>query len=475
MNRPTSRGPFDLDDALRAIADQVVPARDDDDSADRVRSGVRHARRRRAALAGAAAVLVVVAVGAGASAVLGDDPRPVLPAPAPSPDPTPTPTPTSRAAFPAPVTTDALLCRAPAPAATGTDLLATLTIDVPEVSVESLRRVDVAAHLTVDDAARVEVLDPLADAGYVVTQDGVVVSSTMAYDDAVASPVDLAEGAVVDIGGPVGSFALCDPERVTSHSPSLLPGDYELAVVVPWVVSSYALERDGAWGAPVTAPDGDTPLHDGWLVSPAVPLTIEPDPGAQTPAAPEAPDAVPGAFPGPTTTFPAAPSYEDLQCGMPAPAPTGDELLARLEVPASGGVATGGETTLPARLVGLPTARTETVDFRWLRAYVVVRDGVIVSSTVPATDSYDRAVLEPGATLPLDHVVTTAESCEWGTSSGAILPPGRYTLQVVHPWMLASYSLQQEDGSWGPENVTPDGATVYSGWLVSAPVPWTIS
>ena len=41
--------------------------------------------------------------------------------------------------------------------------------------------------------------------------------------------------------------------------------------------------------------------------------------------------------------------------------------------------------------------------------------------------------------------------------------------------LLASYSLQQQDGSWGAENVTPGGGGVYSGWLVSAPVALTIT
>jgi hypothetical protein len=474
MNRPTNPGPFDLDDALRAVAEQVSPARDDAAAADRVRAGVRHARRRRAALTGVAAVLAVAAVGVGANAVLADDPRPVLPAPAPSPEPTPTPTPTYRATFPAPVTTDALLCQAPAPTPTGTGLLATATIVDTDVSVASQSLVDVAARVTVDDGARVSVLDPAALAGYVVVQDGVVVSSLLPLRDG-AVPVDLADGDLLDLTVSVDSFASCDPAGDTSRSPSLQPGDYDLAVVVPWVVSSYALERDGTWGAPVTAADGATPLFDGWLVSAAVPFTVDPDPDADVPEPPVTPDPVPGAFPGPTTTFPGAPSYEDLQCGMPAPAPTGDELLARLEVPASAAATTGGEVSLPARLAGLPTARTETVDFRWIRAYVVVRDGVIVSSTMPATDSDGVAVLEPGEVQPLDHVVTTAEACDWGAPTGAHLPPGQYTVHAVHPWMLAAYSLQQQDGSWGAENVTPDGANVYSGWLVSAPVALTIS
>src|SRR5690606_530880 len=169
MNRPQTSGPLDLDVLLRAVADEVTPRTDDETAARRVVGGVRHARRRRAVLVGTAAVLAVAAVGVGASAVLADDPRPVLPAPAPSPDPTPTPSPVAR---------DGLLCQAPAPAATGPDLLATVSGAAPAVSVESLRLVDVAAHLTVADDARAEVLDPVARAGYVILQDGVVVSST---------------------------------------------------------------------------------------------------------------------------------------------------------------------------------------------------------------------------------------------------------------------------------------------------------
>lgn len=473
MNRPTNPGPVDLDVVLRSVADEVVPQTDDATSAGLVRDGVRHVRRRRAVLVGAAAVLAVAAAGVGANALLAEDPRPVLPAPAPTPEPTPSPAPTYRAAFPSPVTTDALRCGAPAPTATGTDVLATASVDPAAVTVASSDLVEVTGHVSVDAAARVSVLDPARLTGYVVVQDGLVVSSLTPTNLDGATPVDLAEGDVLDLATSVDSFASCDPDGDTEHSPSLPPGDYELAVVVPWVVSSYALERDGAWGEPVTAADGSSePLFDGWLVTPSVPFTVSADPDAGPSASSQTPDPVPGAFTGPTTTFPAAPSYEDLQCGMPAPAPTGDELLARLETPGALSVAGGTEVTLAARLAGLPTARTETVDFRWLRAYVVARDGVIVSSTVPATDSEAYAVLEPGATEPLDHVVTTAVACEWGLPSDASLPPGEYTVQVVHPWMITRYALQQVDGSWGAETA---GGSLYKGWLVSAPVRLTIT
>ncbi|QJW37816.1 hypothetical protein [Cellulosimicrobium protaetiae] len=469
MNGPTNHGPVELDVVLRTLAHEVVPPTDDATTVARVRDGVRHARRRRAILVGAATALVVAAVGVGANAVLEETPRPVLPAPAPSPDPTPSPAPTHRTAFPAPVTTDALLCQAPAPDSTGSTPLATVTIDEPAVTVTSLRLVDVSAHLDVDEAARVEVLDPRVNAGYVIVQDGVVVSSTMTHHEAPAPALDLTEGEVMDVGGRVDSFAMCDPKGVTSHSPSLLPGEYELAVVVPWVVSSYALERDGAWGEPVTAAGSEEPLFDGWLVSDPVPFVIEPSPEAEAPGTSE----VPGAFSGATTTFPTAPTYEDLQCGQTAPTPTGDELLARLDIATDPlAVTNGGETTLSAQVVGIPTARTETVDFRWLRAYVISQDGRIVSSTVPATDSDGNVVLEPGGTEPLDHVVSASVACEWGLPSGTALPPGEYAVQAVHPWMITSYDLQQPDGSWG---ATTTGGDLYKGWLVSDPVLLTVS
>lgn len=468
MNRPTNPGPVDLDVVLRSVADEVVPRTDDATSAGLVRDGVRHVRRRRAVLVGAAAVLTVAVVGVGANALLDDDPRPVLPAPAPSPEPTPSPTPTYRAAFPSPVTTDALRCGAPAPVATGADLLATASVAPAAVSVTSPDLAEVTTRVSVDATARVSALDPAGLTGYVVVQDGLVVSSVTPSNLDGAARVDLAEGDVLDLAASVDSFASCDPAGITDHSPSLPPGDYELAVVVPWLVSSYALERDGSWGEPVTAAGGE-PLFDGWLVSATVPFTVAAAPDRETPAAT---DPVPGAFPGPTTTFPVAPSYEDLQCGMPAPAPTGDELLARLETPEALSVATGTEGTLPVRLSGLPTARTETVDFRWVRAYVVSRDGVIVSSTAPATDSDAYTVLEPGATESLDHAVAATVACEWGLPSEDSLPPGEYTVQAVHPWMLTSYALQQRDGSWGAETT---GGSLYKGWLVSAPVRLTIS
>lgn len=469
MNRPITDEPFDLERALRSAADAVQPTTDDAVAGQRLHSAVRRVRRRRAGLVvGTAAVLTVAVVGVGASALLDDDPRPVMPAPAPSPEPTPSPTPTHRATFPSPVTTDALQCGAPAPAATGTDLLATASVAPAAVSVTSPDLVEVTARVSVDASARVSALDPAGLVGYVVVQDGLIASSLTPSNLDGAPQVDLAEGDVLDLAASIDSFASCDPTGVTDHSPSLPPGDYELAVVVPWLVSSYALEHDGAWGEPVTSPGGE-PLFDGWLVSATVPFTVAPDPYME---APPATDPVPGAFPGPTTTFPAALSYEDLRCGMPAPAPTGDEFLARLETAEALSVVTGTESTLPVRLAGLPTARTETVDFRWVRAYVVSRDGVIVSSTAPATDSEAYTVLEPGATEQLDHVVGATVACEWGLPSGNSLPPGEYTVQTVHPWIVTSYALQQLDGSWGAE--TTDGSP-HKGWLVSAPVRLTIS
>ncbi|MFE6234387.1 hypothetical protein [Cellulosimicrobium sp. NPDC057862] len=468
MNRPTTPGPLDLDLLLRSVADEVTPRANDATSAGLVRDGVRHARRRRALLVGAATALVVGAVGVGASAVLADDPRPVLPAPAPTS--TPYPAPTHRAAFPSPVTTDALRCGAPAPAATDAHLLATASVDPAEVSVRSPEVAEVAGRVSVDGAARVSVLDPAATAGYVVVHDGVVVASAQPAHDGTRT-ISLTPAETLGTAVAVDPAHACAPDG-GGGTAALAPGEYGLAMVVPWVVSSYALERDGTPGAPVTSPASGAPLFDGWLVSPTVPFTVAAAPEEEVTEPPAAPDPVPGAFAGPTTAFPAAPSYEDLQCGMPAPTPTGDELLARLETPEALSVTTGTESTLPVRLVGLSTARTETVDFRWVRAYVVSRDGVIVTSTAPATDAESYTVLAPGATESLDHAVASTVACEWGLPSEDRLPPGEYTLQAVHPWMITSYALQQRDGSWGAENA---GGDLYKGWLVSDPVRLTIT
>ncbi|WP_139123152.1 hypothetical protein [Cellulosimicrobium cellulans] len=469
---------MDLEAALQRVADQVVPPTDDAVAGERLRAGVRRARGRRNALVGVAAALTIAAAGLGAATVWDTTPEPIMPAPAPSADPspsaTPAPTPTHRTSFPAPLAVESLFCGQPAPTPTEEDLLARVTVDDIAPSAVSTRDIDVAAHVSITPGARVSVRDPAAVAGYVLVADGAVVSfvyPTAPIED--APTVELSAAADVALQLSVDSFAACNPDGSADESRSLPPGDYELSAVVPWTVSAYALEQAGSWGAPVEAAGPEAPLFDGWLVSEPVPFVVEPDPEAEDGTGHEDPETVVSPFTGPTTTFPENVTFEELECGMPAPEPTGDDLLARLIVPGSVRMTAGSSTSVSTSLVGHASARTESVDFLWMLPYVVVQDGRIVSSTRFATDSDGISSLDAGQALPLEYAIGPESMCNGGMPAGGNLPPGEYSVHAILPWIVASYSLQQPDGSWGPTNVL-SGEQRSLSWLVSEPVALTI-
>ena len=76
----------------------------------------------------------------------------------------------------------------------------------------------------------------------------------------------------------VDSFASCDPEGLNDHSPSMLPGDYQVYALSRFQLDSWApVGPDGTVGQETTGA-----LYDGWLVSEPVPLTVVPEP-APTP------------------------------------------------------------------------------------------------------------------------------------------------------------------------------------------------
>ncbi|WP_426310795.1 hypothetical protein [Cellulosimicrobium sp. E-16] len=474
MNRPINDEHLDLESALRSVADAVHPTVADTIAHERVHGAVRRVRRRRAALVGTAAALALVLGGAGVTAAWDRGPEPLLPAPAPSPDPTPTdPDPTSPADFPAPVTEDDLRCGSPAPAATGADLLATVAVETAPRSARSPGLTDVVAQLRVEDGADVVALDPTVRAGYVLVQDGTVVSTTARWPNPAheEAPTELAAGSVVPLTLAVDSFAVCDLYGV-GESPSLSPGEYELAVIVPWTVLPHAAEPGGDVQSPSGA-GGATPLFDGWLVSSTVPVVVEPADHPGQAEGPEAPDPLVHAATGPTTTFPSGPTSADLECGMPAPTPS-TTLLAYLARPGVIQVGTRTTTTRASMLYGDSLAQVQAAYPTTANAYVVVRDGTIVSSTRSSSrTSADLRTTELAAEEPVSFEYSAEIRCDDGAATGRTLPPGTYTYYGLLPWTITSYSLLQEDGSWGAIQ-TADDVPLFDGWLISEPASFVV-
>lgn len=474
MNRPIPDEPFDLEGALHSAADAVHPTTADAIARERLHGAVRRARRRRAALVGTAAAFALVLGGVGATAAWDRSPEPLMPAPAPSPDPTPTdPDPTHPADFPAPVTEDDLRCGSPAPAATGADLLATATVETTALSVPSPGLADVVAQLRIEDGADVVALDPTVRAGYVLVQDGTIVSTTARWPDPAhdEAPTELAAGSVVPLALSVESFAVCDLYGA-GESPSLEPGEYELAVIVPWTVLPHAAETHDDGESPSGAGRA-TPLFDGWLVSTTVPVVVDPpDPPGQAEGA-EAPDPLVHAATGSSTTFPSGPTSADLECGMPAPTPS-TSVLAYLARPGAIQVGSGTTTTRASMLYGDSLAQVRAAYPTTANAYVVVRDGLIVSSTRSSSrTSADLRTTVLAAEEPVPFEYSAEIRCDDGAATGETLPPGTYTYYGLLPWTITSYSLLQKDGSWGATQ-TGDDAPLFEGWLVSEPASFVV-
>jgi hypothetical protein len=473
MNRPINDEPFDLERALRAAAESVPPTTDDATARERLHAAVRRVRRRRAGLVGTAAAITLVLAATGIAAAWDRGPELLLPAPAPSQDPTPTdPGPTRPADFPAPVTEDDLRCGSPAPTATGADLLATVVVEADPSSVRSPALTDVVAQLRIDDGTEVIALDPTVRAGYVLVQDGTVVSTTVrspnpAQDEA---PTRLSAGSVTPLALSVDPFAVCDLYGA-GESPSLSPGEYELAVIVPWTVLPDPAEPGDDEGSPLRA-SGANPLFDGWLVSGTVPVVIEPTEQSGQTEGPEAPDPLAHAATASSRTFPPGPVSADLECGMPAPTPS-TTLLAYLAPP---GVVQVGTTTTTrgSVLYGDSRARVKATYPTTANAYVLVRDGTIVSSTRSSSQtSADLRTTELAAEEPVPFEYSSEIHCDDGAPTGRTLPPGTYTYYGLLPWTVTSYSLLQTDGSWGATQ-TADDVPLFDGWLISEPASFVV-
>lgn len=456
--------PLHLDAALSDIAASASgSATDGLAGAAEVHRLVKRSRRQRAAAFGSAGFVLLGVAGIGLSGILSPAPVEILPAP-----PVPTPTPSPGVVEPldgafAPACGDDLsdLLATTSPLTLGPD--PSDTVDTSPLQVTSTSDVP----LTLSSTGKVAV--------YLLDAQGRVVSTSVpdegSPDDAVRAPLDLAPGASGQVGlsgtGPCGDAAL--PAAGTWSAVGLLGGE----IMPAGQDASSGTLVGGPWT--VTVDDaGNLTSLDGHPVAPPV---VETEP-VTPPEAPEPePTYLPGAFDSEQATFPVPVTYDNLQCGSPAPAPTGDSLLARLEVvgrvPVVGGASQPSVTT---RVTTHAHARLEVVDWFFLYEYVISQNGVIVSSPLTNTDSYDDIELAPGSKQDGRLVLAAAASCDpYGTSTPEPLPPGTYQLHATLPWMVGSYSLQQKDGTWGRTILRdPAQELPFKGTLVSPPVTFTV-
>ncbi|MDF2847269.1 MAG: hypothetical protein K0R97_1251 [Oerskovia sp.] len=448
--------PLHLDAALSDIASDASRAVSDGlTGSTEVHRLIKRSRRQRATAFGSAGFVLLGVAGIGLSGVLSPAPVEILPAP-PVPSPTPEVVEPLDGAF-APVCGDDL-----------SDLLATTTPmtlgpDTSDATGETPLQVTNTGDtpLTVASTGRVTV--------YLLDAEGKVASTHVQDDPATGEapqPFDLAPGESGDLGlsavGPCGDTAL--PAAGTWSAIGALAtettaagGTAAAGTVVggPWTVT---LDDQGR----VTSLEGRTVA-----LPPAQPDT--------PPEAPEPPTYLPGAFGSEKATFPAPVEFEDLQCGSPAPAATGDALLARLEVvgrvPVMGGAS---EKSVTARVTTHAHARLGLVAFDY--EYVISQNGVIVSSPLVASDFASDAQMQPGSVQDGPFALAATASCDtYGTSTPQPLPPGTYQLHAIYPWMIDSYALQQTDGTWGRTIQREEGAeALFKGRLVSAPVTFTV-
>ncbi|MBD7950424.1 hypothetical protein [Oerskovia rustica] len=269
----TDHGPSNHEDDLgRALRDLVDDASLPglDAHLDVVRGRTRRRRAAKKVALGATTLCVAGALGI-AAVSLPQDARPEPIAPARSPSATSSPTPASLPTFPTPLTAQALECQQPAPTPTGDRLPALLSIDAAALTVQNLELVDTTVTTTFTDDARITLAGEKWSGAYVVVQDGVIVSSLLPLPET-DGPLAPEPGSSVTQELSVDSFASCDPEGLNDHSPSMLPGDYQVFALSRFQLDSWApVGPDGTVG-----PETTGALYDGWLVSEPVPLTITP-------------------------------------------------------------------------------------------------------------------------------------------------------------------------------------------------------
>ncbi|OCI29562.1 hypothetical protein [Oerskovia enterophila] len=200
-----------------------------------------------------------------------------------------------------------------------------------------------------------------------------------------------------------------------------------------------------------------------------LPQDVRPEPIA--PAESPSLSANPTETPAPAPTFPTGIDAAALACQQPAPTPTGDDLPAHLSVGVPDlAVETSGSVAAPVLLRFDGDARLRYADSA-TGAYVVAQDGVIVSSSLPTVETTGVATPAPGSSSSWDLDVASSASCGTVGKQPSPLPAGDYEVFALHRLPLTGYSALQPDGTWGEETTGP----LFDGWLVSEPVPLTIS
>ncbi|KRC36941.1 hypothetical protein [Oerskovia sp. Root22] len=199
----------------------------------------------------------------------------------------------------------------------------------------------------------------------------------------------------------------------------------------------------------------------------ALPQDVRPEPIAPA----ESPSPTPSVSPEPIPTFPAGIDAAALACLQPAPTSTGDDLPAHLSVGVPDlTVQTAGSVTAPVLLRFDGDARLRYADSA-TGAYVITRDGVIVSSPLPAPETTGEATPAPGSSAAWELDLASSASCDPTSTQPSPLPAGDYEVFALHRFPLTGYSALQADGTWGEETT----GALFDGWLVADPVPLTIA
>jgi hypothetical protein len=463
----TDHGPSNHEDDLgRALRDLVDDASLPglDTHLDVVRGRTRRRRAAKKVALGATTLCVAGALGIAAVSLPHDArPEPIAPARSPSPSATQSPTPASLPTFPTPLTAQALECQQPAPTPTGDQLPARLGIDASGLTVQNLELVDTTVTTTYTDDARITLAGERWSGAYVVVQDGVIVSSLLPLPET-DGPLAPEPGSSVTREMSVDSFASCDPEGLNDHSPSMLPGDYQVYALSRFQLDSWApVGPDGTVGQETTGA-----LYDGWIVSEPVPLTVVPEPDPVTP----------GAFASPTVSFPPGARGTDLQCLAPMPAPTGPEMLARLTFDQPRlTLRRGSSVSVGTTFSAVPDARVTYRDFTPTGGWAIAKDGLVVAYSLLSADTSFLVDLDESSAK---HTVTETRGFSCTASDFTpddVLPPGTYDLYGVELYAMTSYSLRTLDGTWGPVNEIAHSASLdkfVDAIVVSRPIPLTI-
>ncbi|MDQ0375184.1 hypothetical protein [Cellulomonas humilata] len=431
----------DLESALGELADRVelhhgtvrapLPV-------DRITALARRHRRTRAAwtVAGAAAAVVLVA---GTAFALLPDPTPAPPAVTSTPTPTPTPTVTSPTSVVLPTGDPALpfgTCGAlvdAAPAYPVDDrLVAWVVPDAPTL----LAGGTLPAGGVIDRAPDSGFLaSAVPDGGprVAVLKDGVVVGTAGFYPatyDVMAGRSGN-DGELTSFRGPL-ELVVCDPGdgRPATVGRPLPAGTYELR---PWasVVTYDDLQEPPAelFQEPRTL-DQAAALGGTRATAVGEPVTITVTGEAETqPPLPGSDVALD------RTTFAATPA-----CEGPAPvAPVRSAMLDLQVFPAATVLAAGSPLHATATVLYTGPGRFRAFGY-YAVEYWVVRDGVVVGTTVQPNDAFSSMDLGAGAVLGFADAERVLTSCrtDGGSplSTGDPLPAGEYT--VYPAWIFTS-------------------------------------